>query len=124
VPILAAHLLAASAARHGLRAPALQEDALALLAAQPWPGNVRELANVLERACILSESDRLDAAVLRPLLSIAGPDGEESRVRQALLETAGDKVEAARLLGVSYRTLQRRIKELDLEGFPRYRDGA
>jgi len=122
VPALARHLLAAGAERHRLAAPVLTADALELLQSQPWPGNVRELANVLERAVILSPGDRVDAQALAPLLSSAAPDDERARLRRALLACDGDKVRAAKELGVSYRTLQRRVKELDLEGYPRYRD--
>jgi DNA-binding NtrC family response regulator len=122
VPALARHLLAAAAARHQLGAPALTRDALDLLAAQPWPGNVRELANVLERVVILSPGARVDARALLPLVAAAPVEDERARVRRALLESAGDKQQAAKLLGVSYRTLQRRVKELDLEGFPQYRE--
>jgi DNA-binding NtrC family response regulator len=122
VPALARHLLAAAAERHRLAAPSLTADALELLQSQPWPGNVRELANVLERAVILSPGDRVDAQALAPLLSVAAPDDERARLRRALLDCDGDKVRAAKELGVSYRTLQRRVKELDLEGYPRYRD--
>ena len=43
------------------------------------------------------------------------------RVRAALREADGDKHDAARILGISYRTLQRRVKQFDLEGYPKYR---
>jgi DNA-binding NtrC family response regulator len=121
VPLLAAHLLAEAARRHGRAAPALEPSALALLAAQPWPGNVRELAHVVERALVLCEAPLLRAADLAPLLQPLGRGGERERVRQALAEAQGDKRRAAERLGVSYRTLLRRVKEYDLEGFPRYR---
>jgi DNA-binding NtrC family response regulator len=121
VPLLARHLLAEISRRHRTEPPRLEETAAALLQEQPWPGNVRELANVLERAVILAESPALHAADLRPLLRPTGGSGERDRIKAALIETDGDKREAADRLGMSYRTLLRKVKELDLEGVPRYR---
>jgi transcriptional regulator of acetoin/glycerol metabolism len=94
---------------------------MSLLQAQPWPGNVRQLSNVLERAVILSDAESLGAPELKPLLRVGGTEQEEEELRQALSRTGGDKRAAAEILGVSYRTLQRRVKEHDLEGFPKYR---
>jgi len=122
VPLLARHLLGEIARRHRLDPPRLDEEAEELLAAQPWPGNVRELANVLERAVILADGPALRAADLRPLLHLLSPAGEKDRVRQALIDAGGDKKNAADPLGMSYRTLQRKVKEHDLEGVPRYRE--
>jgi DNA-binding NtrC family response regulator len=121
LPALATHLLAVLAARHRRSPPPLRQDAVALLAGQRWPGNVRELANLLERALILSEDGPLGAAQLRPLLARPGAGTEADRVRETLLLTAGDKHAAADMLGISYRTLARRVKEFDLEGFPKWR---
>jgi two-component system response regulator FlrC len=92
-----------------------------LLAAQSWPGNVRELGNVLERALILSEGPRLTAADLAPLLAPLEGAGERDRVRRALEAAQGDRRRAAAILGVSYRTLLRRIRRHDLKGYPEYR---
>jgi DNA-binding NtrC family response regulator len=122
VPLLARHLLGEIARRHKMEPPRLEEDAEQILMDQPWPGNVRELANILERAVILSDGPALRAADLRPLLHLLSPSGERDRVRQALVDTGGDKKKAADLLGMSYRTLQRKVKEHDLEGVPRYRE--
>lgn len=122
IPLLARHLLQEIARRHQTEPPRLAEDAAELLAAEPWPGNVRELANVLERAVILAEEPVLRAAELRPLLRPLAPAGERDRLRQALIETAGDKRRAAELLRMSYRTLLRKVKEHDLEGVPQYRE--
>ncbi|HEX5716596.1 MAG TPA: sigma-54 dependent transcriptional regulator [Thermoanaerobaculia bacterium] len=122
VPFLARHLLGEIARRHKLEPPRLEEDAEQILMDQPWPGNVRELANILERAVILSDGPALRASDLRPLLHLLSPSGERDRVRQALIDTGGDKKKAADLLGMSYRTLQRKVKEHDLEGVPRYRE--
>jgi DNA-binding NtrC family response regulator len=121
VPILARHLLQEIARRHHTEPPHLAEDAAGLLAAEAWPGNVRELANVLERAVILAEEPVLRAAELQPLLRPLAAAGERDRLRQALIDAAGDKRRAAELLGMSYRTLLRKVKEHDLEGVPQYR---
>ena len=124
IPLLARHLLGELAKRHRMEPPRLDDEAAEMLAAQPWPGNVRELANVLERAVILAEGPVLRGVDLRPLLHplASGAPGERERVRQALVDTNGDKKKAADLLGMSYRTLQRKVKEHDLEGVPRYRE--
>ncbi|MES1243702.1 MAG: sigma-54 dependent transcriptional regulator [Acidobacteriota bacterium] len=121
VPLIARHLLGEIARRHRLEPPRLDGEAEEILADQPWPGNVRELANVLERAVILAEGPALRAADLQPLLHPLSPAGERDRVRQALIDADGDKKKAADLLGMSYRTLQRKVKEHDLEGVPKYR---
>jgi DNA-binding NtrC family response regulator len=122
IPLLARHLLAEIARRHHVAPPRLEEPAADLLAGEPWPGNVRELANVLERAVILSEGPAIRASDLRPLLRPSAGLGERDRLKQALVEAAGDKRRAAGLLGMSYRVLLRKIKEHDLEGVPRYRE--
>ena len=123
VPLLARHLLEEIARRHHAEPPPrLEEAALELLAAQPWPGNVRELANVLERAVILAEGPSLGAADLRPLLRSLAAPGERERLKEALVAADGDKRRAAEVLGLSYRTLLRKLKEHDLEGVPRYRE--
>ncbi len=119
---LARFLLERIAGRQGRPLLQLAPEAVELLSSQSWPGNVRQLGNVLERAVILAEGPRLSAADLRPLLA-AGDSGDElQRIREALRETGGDKKAAAKLLDISYRTLQRRVKALDLEGYPKYRD--
>ena len=121
VPLLAAHLVGRAAERHGLAEPALTAAAADLLAAEDWPGNVRQLANVVERAVILSEGRPIDADDLAPLLRAPGSGGHREAVRQALIDADGDKQRAAEMLGISYRTLQRKVREHDLEGVPKYR---
>jgi transcriptional regulator of acetoin/glycerol metabolism len=81
---------------------------------------VRQLGNVLERAVILHPGGRLAAADLRQAMTGA-EGGGRAEVESALERAAGDKRRAAELLGVSYRTLQRKVRHYDLEGFPRYR---
>ena len=122
VPLLGRHLLGVLAERHGRPKLQLTEEAGRFLSDQPWPGNVRELANLLERAIIVCDGPRLGASDLRRLVEPPQGDDERDRVRQALEDAGGDKKDAARRLGISYRTLQRKVQRYDLEGYPRYRE--
>ncbi len=117
---LARYLLEGIARRLGRTPPALDVAAEARLCEEPWPGNVRQLANLLERVSILTEGARIGVEDLETLLHAGGADPRET-VRRALAATDGDKRAAAERLGVSYRTLLRRVKAFDLEGYPKYR---
>jgi DNA-binding NtrC family response regulator len=106
----------------GLRRFSIAPDALAALERYDWPGNVRELANVLERAQILAEGnsitlDDLPSALTRaagPLDPAASPYDltamEAKLVREALDHAQGNRLAAARLLGISARTLYRMME--------------
>ena len=117
---LARYLLGRLAERHSFAPPELTPAAGELLAGQPWPGNVRQLANVLERAAILHAGGRLGTAELREAMAGA-EQGERQQLEEALERSGGDKRGAASILGLSYRTLLRKVRQYDLEGFPRYR---
>ena len=119
IPDLVHHLAARIGNRLGIEPGPLPSPVLDAIHAAPWPGNIRQLANFVERALILTDGRWTRDDVLF-MLEPEAPSLEE-RVRDALLESNGDKTQAASLLDMSYRTLQRHIKELDLEGFPRYR---
>ncbi len=121
VPHLIRHLLTKICRRLELSRPEISPGAIELLEAQPWPGNVRQLANVLERAIILSEGPLLRAGDFRSLVDADPAPDERQRIRQALAGADGNKRRAAEKLGISYRTLQRRVRQLDLEGYPKYR---
>ena len=119
VPLLAEHLAARLATRHGVPVPRLSAEALAALEAHAWPGNVRELRNVLERAVVVRGGEEIRAADL----GLAGGPASQSldrahREREALLEalrrTGGKREEAAKLLGISVRTLYYRLKQWGL----------
>ncbi|MEZ5332941.1 MAG: sigma-54 dependent transcriptional regulator [Thermoanaerobaculia bacterium] len=122
IPLLTRYLLARLAVRAGRPVPRLDEDAERLLVSRSWPGNVRQLANLLERGLLLLAEDRWSAGQVESLFADSpAVEGTAERLRRALLEADGDKRKAAESLGISYRTLQRRVRELDLEGFGRYR---
>src|SRR3546814_11011877 len=84
--------------------------------AHAWPGNARELDNVLQRAMLLREGDRIDAADLSidaiPVvqdnepkrLGDIGRSAEAEVIRAALAETGGHRLRAAQRLGISDRT--------------------
>ena len=127
LPALAENLLESIAARTGMPQRELAPSALAALAAQDWRGNVRELRNALEQAAMLTDRARLEAedfaAVvpgtpaahaaqpLRPLPQLIA-ELERSSIRSALEATGGNKVSAARLLGISRATLYEKLAEI------------
>lgn len=123
VPLLARHLTRRLAADHGVDPVRLDDGAEAWLADRPWTGNVRELSNLVERATIVGPGEAWSAEALASLTVEAAraPAAEETAIRDALRATDGDKRAAAERLGLSYRTLQRRVHEYDLEGYPKYR---
>ena len=100
----------------------LGEDALNALEDHGWPGNVRELRNAITRAAVLAESWEIRAAdlslrpcpqgpVARPELKSQLGGLEEQVIREALEKSGGRQDVAAGLLGISRRTLLRRLKE-------------
>ena len=107
----------------------LAPEALQALLAYSWPGNVRELANVLERAQILAEDavitlddlpDAVTAQLPPPGAEAANPDSlstvERRHVQEILKREKGNKVHAAKALGVSRRALYRLVAKYHLEG--------
>ena len=105
------------------------------LCSYTWPGNIRELENVIERSMIFNDGP-LDAnnfefefehtsagattspQQLRPLPEIAQEairDAEIKAIFAVLAQTNGNKSQAARLLGVSYKTLLNKVKEYGIE---------
>ena len=94
----------------------------------PWPGNVRELKNFVERAVIFTEEDTVSLAVVpeQYRLQVALPDSMDdlrdsfsdaarATILKALKESRGKKLEAAKRLEISRKTLYNRMKKLSLE---------
>jgi len=127
---LAENLLESIAVRTGMPQRELATSALAALASYRWPGNVRELRNVLEQAAMLTDNARLSAEdftailpapvpvdaepaprALRPLPQLIA-EIERSSIESALAATGGNKVSAAKLLGISRATLYERLAAL------------
>jgi len=123
VAMLASHLVGQLAARHRVTASPLEADALAALERHDWPGNVRELRNVLERALVVRGGAPIrvqDLALAAPGSPAGGgvPLDRDAREREAVLEAlrraGGNREEAARLLGVSVRTLYYRLRRFGI----------
>ena len=107
-------------------------DTLAFLKARPWPGNVRELRTAIEHAVVLCKSDRITPRDLPPSARNAGGipgraaaakpaandlsvhEAEKQLIIRALKETNGNRTLAAKKLGLSRRTLYRKLAEYGL----------
>jgi len=125
---LALHFVKRLAARAGRQIKGIAPEALSLLQKYAWPGNVRELENVMERGVILTTEEQISADVLPLKLSRSQPvadddvsrppltlrDAERIQVMRSLQQTGWNKSQAAILLGVTRKTLDRKIKEFDL----------
>ena len=107
----------------GRPAAGLTREARAALLQYEWPGNVRELRNVLERAAILCEGDRIDVEPFAPAIGAKSLRNdttdlsvvERTTVAKVLHECRGNKTKAARRLGLSRTQLYMRIRKYGLE---------
>lgn len=122
IPALVSHVLRDLNERFGRRVRGVSEEAMEALLAYDFPGNVRELEHLLERALALGARDEIgpeDLPDLRPRrpLESDGPleKAERDVIREVLKKHGGDKDAAARELGISRRTLYRRIHDLALD---------
>ncbi|MDP5240191.1 sigma-54 dependent transcriptional regulator [Uliginosibacterium sp. 31-16] len=131
---LAESILERLSADAGLRAPRLTTHALNALQGYGFPGNVRELENILERALALSLGDEIDVddlhlepqdcegAASNADLANGGAlqdyldQVERQAIVDALAKTSGNRTAAARVLGVTFRSLRYRMERLGMKG--------
>ncbi|MCC5023447.1 MAG: sigma-54-dependent Fis family transcriptional regulator [Candidatus Synoicihabitans palmerolidicus] len=144
---LLAHYLTYFAEENGLPVPTVEPGALATLSSYRWPGNIRELRNFCENAMVLHRGGKLteydldpkfrgegtglgsDSAAARAAGGASGSGGamgggnfsveenEKRLLREALLKARGNRTRAAKLMGISRRTLHRKLAlwpELDV----------
>jgi DNA-binding NtrC family response regulator len=127
VPLLVETFLEELTAEHGVAVPEIDAALAGRLAAQSWPGNVRQLRNCVETMLLTGDGGRLGVADLPDDLPDAAPHGdappltmrpiadvERELIRNTLRDVAGNRAQAAAALGISVRTLYRRLKELGL----------
>jgi len=119
IPLLAEHFIRNFSAVAGKTIRGCSEEVIADLQQMPWRGNVREFENVLQRAVFLCSSDTVGRGDL--MVDHAGPhpvgangklkDMEKDMIMKTLKEVNGNKAKAAKLLGVSVRTVRNKLSE-------------
>jgi DNA-binding NtrC family response regulator len=140
VPLLLTHFLKLFAEENGLPPLTLEPGAIRTLQAYAWPGNIRELRNFAENAVVLHRGGKLTEYDLEPKFRGAAPaavatvaadgsagmadqaadlapsslsveENEKRLLREALIKARGNRTKAAELMGVSRRTLHRKIAQ-------------
>jgi transcriptional regulator with PAS, ATPase and Fis domain len=130
IPLLATSILDRASQENGCRYE-LSDDAMKALIAYDWPGNVRELENCLEACCALNSGRAIEELDLPS--SITGSPAkltttlaiekrilplyelEKQAIQNAIASLSGDKLMAAKLLGIGKTTLYRKLKEYGSE---------
>jgi len=125
IAALARHFLSLKAARK-----TFTRDALVALQAHPWPGNIRELRNLVAKLAMATEDRQITGAEVvaelsgEPVAAVRGsgavPLGnlenmEEQMIIRALEQTGGHRAQAAEQLGISRRTLSRKLREYEID---------
>jgi len=133
IPVLVDHILAKLTGANKQDRPVLSVSALAALQQYQFPGNVRELENIMERALALYDGNSIESDDLNLPIdkhnAVKSPEYspalgsleahleviEKKVIALALEENEGDKTEAAKQLGLSFRSLRYRLKQLDMD---------
>ena len=129
VPLLVKAFLDEFGRENNKQVRELTPEALNVLLAYDWPGNVRELRNAIEQMVVLARSERLTVRdvpagirgsadltrinVVRTGMTVE--EAERQLIVQALKDTDGNRTKAAKKIGISRRTLHRKLKEYGLE---------
>jgi DNA-binding NtrC family response regulator len=130
IPLLVSHFREKLAKKLDIPAPAVGTDIIEAFRRYRWPGNVRELEHTLEQIFVLADRDAIavadlpeklrtpmpqTGAVLLPPGGLVLEDLEQELIRQALERSGGRIKEAAELLGLTYKTLQYRLKKHEID---------
>ncbi len=128
IPLLVDHFLGIYCKKNNKTRLGVSKEVTAKLMDYSWPGNVRELENVIERAVVLCRSDRLGFDDLPDTIRESEPaesssitfsvgtaldEVERRLIRETLRHAKGDKSVAAQLLGISTRTIYRKLGEME-----------
>ena len=144
IPLIAHHFLRVAAEENAKPVREMTADAMQLLERYPWPGNIRELRAAIERAVVMAGGAKITirdlpqsvregasaipthvAGIKLPTFSKPGShlnlqETEQRMIIRALDESGGNVTKAAKVLGLSRRTLHRRLKELRDEEAPQH----
>jgi two-component system response regulator HydG len=126
IPLLVTSFLEKFSVMHGATRT-ISDDAMRRLIAYDWPGNVRELENAIERAVALGSGPIVHVGDLPSSLQYSTSDRAPERneilpleelerraILKTLRETSGDKLAAARMLGIGKTTLYRKLKQYNM----------
>jgi two-component system, NtrC family, response regulator AtoC len=128
IPVLLSHFMKAFAEENGVPLVEIEPEVMQLLRGYRWPGNIRELRNFAENTVVMKRGGRLTRYDLDPRFlgaeaeparaappPLANPlsveENEKRLLRNALVQARGNRTQAARLLGVSRRTLHRKLRQ-------------
>jgi DNA-binding NtrC family response regulator len=130
IPLLLAHYLKLFSEENGLPLLTLEAGALRTLEAYSWPGNIRELRNFCENAVVLRRGGSVSEFDLDPKFrnaatlgdgsaqggsaiptSFSVEENEKHLLREALIKARGNRTQAAQLMGISRRTLHRKLSQ-------------
>jgi len=131
IPLLVKHFMDLVAKDNGKTVNGISDEAMAALCAYDWPGNIRELRNCVERMVILCREpvlqlesipvnirEKLSPGISKRILAPATCDlerNERALIARALNESAGNRTKAAEKLGISRRTLHRKLNLYNIE---------
>lgn len=128
IPLLLAHFIKGFAEENGLPPIAIEPGALQTLQRYAWPGNIRELRNFCENIVVLHRGGRLSEFDLEPKFRGGAPaagtagaaplanplsveENEKHLLREALIKARGNRTRAAEFMGISRRTLHRKLAQ-------------
>ena len=127
IPLLVEAFLKEMAADNGKPVRELATDAMNAILEYDWPGNVRELRTAIEHGVVMATSQKItlrdlpaglrsrkDHGEALPPSGLNLQETETALILRALDDSRGNRTEAARMLGISRRTLHRRLKELNI----------
>ncbi|MCK4509145.1 MAG: sigma 54-interacting transcriptional regulator [Desulfuromonadales bacterium] len=121
IPLLIEHFIGLYNQRFNRQMQRLDDDAAKQMTSYDWPGNIRELQHAVEHAFVMCRGEIIGLKHLPPELQGAveaftgDNEDDATRIVAALEKSGGNKSQAARLLGMSRRTIYRKIEELGIE---------